>query len=201
MHDGALFLKDSQGTLTHRVLSAIQSKTLFVGKHRAPAHLGWPAPGSLAREAPLRRARDIYRLYEAYHESHFPDFETGQLWGAFDLSTSRSLAERAAMVEMLAVRFGKAAEPVSRTIFGVHQVDLPGAGSLFSRALYYYRAGDSRPPPTPRMPERPCGVDGKPPLDAAGKLKPLTHRFGVRRPVAPNVAAWLRVLEDMVRGR
>ena len=73
--DGAIWLPEAKGTLTHCALEAIQGKVVFhgnpAGKEKV-TFLGWPAPGIRERVKPIERARRFAELTRAFHDSHFP---------------------------------------------------------------------------------------------------------------------------------
>ena len=132
-------MHEAAGTLTHAALEAMRGETVFLGqgKRRSVAFLGWPAPGSVERDAPVKKARELYSLYEAFHDQLFPEFETGKLYAGLDFTADIPLAVRVERVKQLAVRHGEDPEAVARGLFG-NPTDVPGAGSLDSRARWFY---------------------------------------------------------------
>ena len=196
--DGGIWLPEAKGTLTHCVLEGIKGKAVFHGNPDGKEEvifLGWPAPGSLERVKPIERTKRFAELIQAFHASHFPNFEVGKLWMAFNLRSRLTIGERSAMVERLCMREGKDFHAVQRALFGVNGDTFSG-GSVWNRATYYSSGGglqvrrdtDTAADVGARFPSRP--VTGK---------KKKTRRLRIPLPGAGNVAAWICVLEDLDR--
>jgi hypothetical protein len=94
--DGGIWLHEAAGTLTHCVLAAIKDRAVFFGRagEEKLIVMGWPAPESVSRAGPIGKAKRFFELVDAFMQSHFPGFETGQLYGAFDLSSKLPVLER-----------------------------------------------------------------------------------------------------------
>ena len=194
LRDGAVFLASGNGLLTHCALAAMRGKTVFLGqaKTRTPAFLDWPSPASVAREIPVIRARHLFELYDAYHESHFPNLDTGRDYMAFDLTSAITMEEREERVARLAHRFGEPMDAVKQGVFGQHAVMEAGVGSLFSRAQWHYDNPSDRLV-EPRVPDSPFDDEGEPKAWAV-----VTKPMGVRPPLSRNVRAWTAVLRDLL---
>ena len=100
--------------------------------------MGWPTPGKRERVKPIERARRFAELTRAFHDSHFPHFEDGKLWSAFN--SRLTIEERSTMVKRLCLRHGKDFDAVRRSLFGVSDDSFSG-GSVWTRATYITRRG------------------------------------------------------------
>eukprot|EP00439_Symbiodinium_sp_Y106_P066153 s662_g10.t1 len=61
LKEGALWMPQADGTLTHSVLAAIRDRTVFIGrggKNPRPVSVRWPAPDSESRLQPVKVARE-----------------------------------------------------------------------------------------------------------------------------------------------
>jgi hypothetical protein len=190
--DGSIWLQEAEGTLTHAALQACKNRAIFLDKcaGQEVILMAWPAPGTLKRSAPIRRARAFYDLFEAYVNSHFPNHDVQAYWSAFNLGSSMSLDDRAESVKQLCSRYGKNWDVVKRALFGVAQGGDASKGSVWSRALYFHRRRED-PAVKVSMPAPPV-VDGR-----LRQFEAPTRRFGLRLPTQGNVKAWLAVLRDL----
>ena len=105
--DGGIWLPEAKGTLTHCTLEAIRGKAVFYGNptgQQRVIFLGWPAPGTHDRVRPMERAKRFAEAGEAFHDSHFPNFEAGKLWSAFNLQSALTISHRNDMIRQLCVR-------------------------------------------------------------------------------------------------
>lgn len=68
------------------------------------AAIGWPAPNDLAREAPLRRGKDMYKLYMAFFDATFPMWDIQNGFAAFDLGAKFTLPEQQVLLRSLAIQ-------------------------------------------------------------------------------------------------
>ena len=59
--DGAIWLEEASGTLTHAALRGIKNcgLVLFGAAKQDAVAMAWPAPGTLDRQRPVARARDF----------------------------------------------------------------------------------------------------------------------------------------------
>ena len=86
--EGAIWLPEAEGTLTHTVLQAIKHRTLFMsGGQRGDEIIlmSWPAPGTRERELPVLRAREFFKLVDSFMNSTFPGFDVSMQFNAFHL--------------------------------------------------------------------------------------------------------------------
>jgi hypothetical protein len=89
--DGAIWLHESRGSLTHCCLRAIEGTSIFFPGDRHSgnvANLAWPAPGSLERYAPIKRAQGFYILFDGFFCTMCPDHEDHNFFAAFDLGST-----------------------------------------------------------------------------------------------------------------
>jgi len=95
--EGGIWLHEAEGTLTHSVLAAIKDRAVFFGRpgDEKLITMGWPAPESVSRAGPIAKAKRFFELVDAFMQSHFPGYETGQMYGVFDLSSKSLVPERA----------------------------------------------------------------------------------------------------------
>jgi hypothetical protein len=109
LHDmlelGTIWLKESEGTCVHAALQAIQGRVVFfrdaAGVKQCTA-LGWPGPADIQRLAPVRRAKELYKLYMSFFESTFPMWDVQNGFAAFDLQSALTLPQRRILLESLA---------------------------------------------------------------------------------------------------
>ena len=127
-------------------------------------------------------------------DSHFPNWETGHLYGLFDLRASLTWAERKEMLVALCRRYGKSFDVVNRALFS-HNTDSPGKGSVFVRAQYHFteakRLALQKTHQEPRFPSKPkINEDGHGAMVLVAKCR-------LRDPASRNTYAWLQTLRDM----
>ena len=93
--DGAIWLEEASGTLTHAALHGIKNcgLVLFGTAKQDAVAMDWPAPGTLDRQRPVARARDFFRIFDAYMAANFPNFEEDNAWAAFDLGHPRMFCD------------------------------------------------------------------------------------------------------------
>ena len=161
------------------------------GKRRAPVSLGWPEPGTAQRIAPVRKAQQLFSLYEAFHNANFPEFETGKLYTALDFRSDLTMEERSDRLRRLAVRHAEDPDAVAAGIFGnVGPASRAGLGSLFNRARWYYDNPDEQAEAF-KDHRKPAKLPTKP-FDARGNALPRQEprRLGLRRPASRLARAW-----------
>ena len=182
--------------MTHAALSAIQGNpVLFLGqgKKRSAVYLGWPEPGSVERDAPVRKAKELYDLYEAYHDSLFPEFETGKLYSAFDFTSDVPVSVRRDQMKRLAVRFGEDPDAVAQGIFGNPDSANARPGSLDIRARWHYDNVEDEGKPK-LMPKKPFDAEGRP-----LPWKPMRHSLGLRKPLSRLARAWQAAHKSLMK--
>lgn len=194
--EGGIFLPDAHGTMTSSALRAIQDKEVFLRSADGRGEIilmGWPDPASREAAAPQAHAKRFFDLYVAFMESHFPQWETGHLFGVFDLRASLTISERAHLLKQLCHRYDKPFEVVKRALFANGDA-VPGAGSVFQRAVYHLaespRSALNKSVKEPRFP-------GKPKIDSESGLITLAAKCHLREPASANARAWLQTLKDM----
>lgn len=108
LYYGAIVLQTSSGTFLHAALRAIRGKMVF---YRAKPNddlkivaLGWPAPGDMERDAPVKRANALCELYVAFFKANVPMHDVQNCCAAFDLAAPSSLMDRRVLLRALAER-------------------------------------------------------------------------------------------------
>lgn len=109
LHRGSIWLPESSGTCVHAALHAIRGRQVFFrdtsGDKKLVA-IGWPAPGDIARTAPMELAKKLYSSFMSFFDSNFPMWDVRNGFAAFDLSVDFTLAERKVLLESLALQKG-----------------------------------------------------------------------------------------------
>ena len=190
--EGGIWSDACTGTLTHAVSQHIRGKTIFAsagvaGRSSQLVAMGVPD----CQEGPRITAKRFYEHFKGFLDSHFPQYETGQLFGLFELSSAATLEVRTVMLKALCRRHNKPFDVVRLLFFGIGASI--GGGSLWTRAQYHkerLRLEDGRKKEG-SLPERPQVVD------TALQATPLKKRMNVRGPFAANARAWLHVLRDL----
>lgn len=102
---GTIWLKESEGSCVHAALQAIKGRVVFFrdseGEKKCTA-LGWPGPADTKRLAPVRRAKELYKIYMSFFDSTFPMWDVQNGFAAFDLQSSLTLPQRRVLLESLA---------------------------------------------------------------------------------------------------
>ena len=116
--NGAIWSDAAEGTLTHTVLKSIKNKAVFISGARGRDEvilMGWPAPETRERQRPIERAKRFYQVFEAFMQSHFPNYDTGHLLGLFDLSSPLTHRDRLNMLQGLCSRCEEHCFPCATT--------------------------------------------------------------------------------------
>ena len=97
--NGGIWAAEASGTLTHLVMQVAKGKTVFIDRGARAGQevvlIGQPSAQTHDPALdPKRRAAQFYDIFAAFLSSHFPQWETGQLFSVFDLKTDMPLAER-----------------------------------------------------------------------------------------------------------
>ena len=107
LHDGAIWLEESKGTLVHAALTAIRNQKSVFFKEKAGgvrvAPVGWPAPNQVGRCAPMKQAKDLWNQWETYFDLHFPMWEVQNSFAAFDLEAPLTMSDRKLLLQALAI--------------------------------------------------------------------------------------------------
>ena len=173
--DGAIFLAEARGTLVHTALAAIQGRTVYFKKGGLGKSLvlGWPAPGDVQRTRPIELAKQLFKQYMTFFDSHFPMWDVQNGFSAFNLAASLSLKERQSLLESVARHRGVDHEAAWQAFVG----DGVRTGALQLAKWHHDRPALSH--------ERPAmNQDGGPQL---------------RDPECPNLRAWIRTYRHLLR--
>ena len=196
--NGGIWAAEASGTLTHLVMQVAKGMTVFIDRGARAGQevvlIGQPSAQTLDPALdPKMRAVQFYDIFVAFLSSHFPQWETGQLFSVFDLKTDMPLADRVMKLRKLCTRFDKKFADVNRLMFGCSlDGNLIGASSLWERAVWHAEHG-APALKTVAMPNKPSVENGD--LQAAVRK----HKFHLRWPLAHSVSAWLGVLRDLTR--
>ena len=156
--------------------------------------IGWPQPGTMERDAPVRKAKELYSLYEAFHDANFPEFETDKLYSALDYTADLTMEDRADRLRRLAVRHGENPDAAVGAILGNGgPASGEGLGSLFHRARWYYDNPDKQAEAFKgKKTSRQSSQMPTKPFDAHGSFVPRKEavHLGLRRPVSRLARAW-----------
>ena len=187
--EGGIWSEACTGTLTHTVLQHIRGKNIFVSDKGRSQIVAMGV--SDCQDGPRATAKRFYEHFVGFLDSHFPHYESGQLFGLFELSSGATLEARAVMLKALCRRHNKSFDVVRPVFFGVGASI--GAGSLWTRAQYHkerLRSDDGRKKEG-SLPERPEVVD------AVLQATPIKKRMNVHEPFVANARAWVHVLRDL----
>ena len=174
--DGAIWLEHAEGTLVHTALRSIKDIGILnffavSGKLQAVA-IGWLGPDNCHRTAPIERAKEAFRIFEAFFNANFPMLEETNQFAVFDLKSTLSMRERESMLAGLARRHGSDPAKAWKQVAGSAG---DGASGLLARAMWH----DSD--------------------TARGTMTRVKKDGGVRPrdPDQDNAVGWLRTLREL----
>lgn len=119
LQNGSIFLAQSTGTLVHAALEAMMKDQVVFFQVRSGTSavaLGWPSGDRLAN--PARQAKELYKLFLAYFDQHFPSFEIQNAFAAFDVESNMDMVDRRVLLDSLCTHMGKDKEKVWRAFVG-----------------------------------------------------------------------------------
>ena len=125
--DGGLFLPSARGTMVHALLThcrdGLRVEHCYNGTKRKYISI-WPSASSLDLRKAKQQARQHFKIYEAFFDSHFPGFGEQCMFACFDLSDAITWEQRRNFLRLLSARRGLRSADVEKDFFGAGQPPL-----------------------------------------------------------------------------
>jgi hypothetical protein len=120
--DGAIWLPEAKGTVTHLALSGLQrvgTISFFGGNKPQLVGISWPSPEALALTAPIKQAEVMYKVFQSFFEVNFPSFELSNAFMALDLECPLTMADRQNLLAGIAAHYELDAKELWRLSFNI----------------------------------------------------------------------------------